>query len=150
MINDTRIRIICGIIFIIAIGIPAITILPYKSNNIQGIETIQSNNNTTNWLYKFAQDKMNDLTTSAYWSHTNSNGCNFTCRTKYLLDKNNVTWIGEDLYKGTCDLNYTMKLWNESPDHKAILDHAYTREVLITEKVNNTCFTILERIQEVK
>lgn len=90
-----------------------------------------------------AQVKMNDLVNTNYWSHTNSNGCNYDCRIKGMP----YVWMGEDLYKGTCNLAYAYKLWYASPTHAYVLRHPYKGEVILMQKMKNSndCYIVLEK-----
>lgn len=90
----------------------------------------------------FANNKLDDLQQTGHWSHTNSDGCGFQCRTMDYRDK--YTWIGENLYKGSCDIDNAYKLWEESPDHKAILDEVADTEYLeVREVEEDYCYIIL-------
>lgn len=108
---------------------------------VQPIEEVVINHPT---LKTLAQDKINDLFSTGYWSHTNSNGCDFTCRTKPYW--NYYTWIGENLYKGPCYEEMAYKLWKESPSHLEVLQHPYTEEVLLKQTYEeNHCYMVLIR-----
>ena len=95
-------------------------------------------------IKKLAQDKLNDLLSTGYWSHTNSNGCDFTCRTKPYW--NYYSWIGENLYRGVCSEDNAYRLWRESPSHLEVLQHPYTEEVLLKQIYEeNHCYMVLIR-----
>jgi hypothetical protein len=95
-------------------------------------------------ITKLAQDKLNDLALTGHWDHTNSNGCDFTCRAKPYL--NDYLWIGENLYKGVCKKENAFRLWEKSPSHLEILNHEYNQEVLLMrEYEENHCYIILIR-----
>lgn len=97
-------------------------------------------------LNELANSKLNDLLSTGYWSHTNSDGCDFNCRTKDYTENGKYLWIGENLYKGLCDINSAYRLWNQSSSHKAVLDHSFDESVLISgEYGENQCYYILER-----
>jgi hypothetical protein len=91
-----------------------------------------------------AQSKLNDLLNTGYWSHTNSNGCDFKCRTAPYL--NYYSWIGENLYRGVCDKQTAYRLWRESPTHLEILNHPCTHQVLLIEEyAPGKCYMVLEK-----
>jgi hypothetical protein len=95
-------------------------------------------------LKTLAQDKINDLFNTGYWSHTNSNGCDYTCRTKPYW--NYYSWIGENLYKGVCNKENAYKLWRTSPSHLEVLNHPCTEEViLMQEYAPDKCYIVLEK-----
>lgn len=95
-------------------------------------------------LKTLAQDKINDLFTTGYWSHTNSDGCDFKCRTKPYWKY--YSWIGENLYKGVCDKENAYRLWRESPSHLEILNHPSTEEVILMQKyAPDKCYIVLEK-----
>jgi len=93
-------------------------------------------------LRDLAETKLKDLLNTGYWSHTNSNGCDFKCRT----DGFNYSWIGENLYKGPCNIEYAMELWKGSPTHNENLQHKYTEEVILKGYyTDDYCYIILIR-----
>lgn len=95
-------------------------------------------------LQELAESKMNDLLSTGNWSHTNSNGCTFKCRTSPCLEY--YSWIGENLYKGPCNEDIAYKAWSESPSHLEVLQHPYTEEViLMQEYAPDRCYIILEK-----
>ncbi len=95
-------------------------------------------------LQELAENKMNDLLSTGNWSHTNSDGCTFNCRTSPYLEY--YSWIGENLYKGPCNEEVAYKLWRESPSHLEVLQHPYTEEViLMQEYAPNKCYIVLEK-----
>lgn len=95
-------------------------------------------------LKTLAQDKINDLFSTGYWSHTNSNGCDYTCRTKPYWKY--YSWIGENLYKGVCNKENAYRLWRTSPSHLEILNHPSTEEViLMQEYAPDKCYIVLEK-----
>jgi thioesterase domain-containing protein len=99
---------------------------------------------TTPTLKTLAQDKINDLFSTGYWSHTNSNGCDYTCRTKPYWKY--YSWIGENLYKGVCNKENAYRLWRTSPSHLEILNHPSTEEViLMQEYAPDKCYIVLEK-----
>lgn len=93
-------------------------------------------------LQFLGQSKLNDLIENNYWSHTNRDTCDFNCRTKDIS-----FWIGENLYKGPCDINDAYLAWNHSPSHKKILDHLYNVYVLYmkSDKTNQFCYVVLDK-----
>lgn len=97
-----------------------------------------------NDIEELAENKLNDLISTNYWSHTNSDGCDFSCRTRVYME--NYSWIGENLYKGTCFKERAFKEWEKSPSHKEVLDHEYNQEVLLMgEYKENACYIVLIR-----
>lgn len=108
---------------------------------VQPIEEVVINHYT---LKTLAQDKINDLFSTGYWSHTNSNGCDYTCRTKPYWKY--YSWIGENLYKGVCNKENAYRLWRTSPSHLEILNHPSTEEViLMQEYAPDKCYIVLEK-----
>jgi uncharacterized protein YkwD len=108
---------------------------------VQPIEEVVINHLT---LKTLAQDKINDLFSTGYWSHTNSNGCDYTCRTKPYWKY--YSWIGENLYKGVCNRENAYRLWRTSPSHLEILNHPSTEEViLMQEYAPDKCYIVLEK-----
>lgn len=108
---------------------------------VQPIEEVVINHPT---LKTLAQDKINDLFSTGYWSHTNSNGCDYTCRTKPYWKY--YSWIGENLYKGVCNKENAYRLWRTSPSHLEILNHPSTEEViLMQEYAPDKCYIVLEK-----
>jgi hypothetical protein len=98
------------------------------------------------FLEEIATDKMQDLLETNYWSHTNSNGCDFECRTKPY--ENRYKWIGENLYKGPCNQTTAFNMWEESPAHNDVLKHPYSHEILLEEEYKNGyCYIILIRAE---
>ena len=96
-------------------------------------------------LQLLANTKINDLFKTSYWSHTNSNGCDYNCRVK-TLDVDHQ-WIGENIYKNigkNCNINEAFAAWELSPKHKANLDHKQDKSVLVSRQINNTCYIVLE------
>jgi hypothetical protein len=99
-----------------------------------------------NGLRNLADNKMEDLMNTGYWNHTNSDGCDFNCRTDRYIDEDVFGWVGENLYRGICSIEYAYHLWEMSPAHKEILDHDYDIEVFISRKYEeDRCYFILIR-----
>lgn len=97
-------------------------------------------------LTTIAREKIKNLETTGYWSHTNSNGCSFRCRVRSYLATNGgrYSWIGENLYKGTCDVDNAYRLWELSPAHNEVLKHGYDEQVLLTGKYGGSgCYYVL-------
>lgn len=97
-------------------------------------------------LYTLAMLKLNDLVSTGYWSHDNSDGCTFMRRAeKYLVSNGGkYVWIGENIYHGVCNKRSAYKSWESSPSHKEILDHYSDEEVLVSSKSNNNeCYYVL-------
>ena len=95
-------------------------------------------------INQLAKDKLRDLVATDYWNHTNSNGCDFICRTKSYL--NDYSWIGENLYRGVCNKENAFRLWRESQSHLAVLNHEYNQEVLLMQEYEqNHCYIVLIR-----
>jgi len=94
-------------------------------------------------MNNLAQDKLNDLVATNTWSHTNSDGCNYSCRLKKFVPT--FTWIGENLYKGNCDINNALNMFQKSPIHKANLDHQFTYQTMQMQNIgNNQCYIVFE------
>ncbi len=89
--------------------------------------------------------KVNELETTQYWSHTNLNGCNFNCRVQKLNFPVNL-WVGENLYKGPCNIQNAISLFEKSPEHKAILDHQHNFGVVLKgeQDKNGNCYIVFE------
>lgn len=96
-------------------------------------------------MNNLAQQKVKDFELSDNWSHSLSNGCDFKCRAKLAGEENikgNV-WLGENLYKGTCDPQLANKLFLESPTHKANLYHENSTTLQVIKPINETdCYII--------
>lgn len=91
-----------------------------------------------------ANDKLNELVTTKYWSHTNIDGCDFHCRTMDYTTNGKYSWVGENLYHGVCDIDNAYRLWKASPTHKAVLDHEANEEYLVIEEyAPNRCYIVL-------
>lgn len=101
---------------------------------------------TPKTLYDLAYAKVQDLEQTGYWSHTNSDGCDFNCRTQEYTSNGQYSWIGENLYKGKCDIDYAYTLWQQSPSHLAVLQHAYDEEALLQGSYGeDKCYYVLIR-----
>lgn len=94
-------------------------------------------------LYLFAQAKIDDLASTGYWGHTNSDGCDFMCRVKRIYGDNNYVYLGENLYRGPCSVENAYKMWHDSPTHEEILKESYTDMVLLShEYAPGQCYII--------
>lgn len=101
---------------------------------------------TGGFLYIIAENKMDDLVKTGYFDHENSNGCDFQCRVRDY--RSEYSWIGENLYRGRCDIRTAMEKWEQSPTHKNVLDHNYTKEIILSrEYVSGWCYIILIRAE---
>lgn len=97
-------------------------------------------------IKKLAQSKLDDLLATGYWEHTNSNGCDYNCRTKEYTENGQYSWVGENLYRGICSEDNAYRLWKLSPTHKEILDHESDEEVLVSGSYGeNLCYYVLEK-----
>lgn len=97
------------------------------------------------FLQEFANAKLEDLMETGYWEHTNSDGCDFQCRTEPYRAE--YTWIGEVLYRGVCDIDNAYRAWDESPSHKEILDHEFDDEAIAIGRYDdNRCYIVLVRV----
>jgi hypothetical protein len=95
-------------------------------------------------IREFAMNKLNDLIATDFWSHTNSNGCNFTCRVQGYTRGGKYSWLGENLYRGTCDEQNAYRLWKLSPKHNEVLQHYADEQVLVhAEYADNRCYYVL-------
>lgn len=113
--------------------------------SIYKTEINRRSGNEKDWLYLLAKDKLDDLVATNYWSHTNSDGCDFgSCRVpKFAYIRN---WIGENLYKGPCDIQLAFKKWEASPSHNEVMYHYATNEILLIQEYdNNMCYIVWER-----
>ena len=91
-------------------------------------------------LHIFGAKKLIDLQ-AGNWSH-DSIGCNYQCR----VNKTMYSWVGENLYKGDCDVNQAYKLWNNSPTHLALLQKQSDIELLsVSIPVDGQCYIILNK-----
>ena len=101
---------------------------------------------TGEFLCVIAEAKMDDLIRTGYFEHENSNGCDFKCRIQDYHSEYN--WIGENLYRGECDIRTAMEMWGKSPTHKDVLDHSYSNEVILSEEYQDGfCYIILIRAE---
>lgn len=94
-------------------------------------------------LFNLASSKIEDLNKTGYWSHTNENGCDYNCRVKQVSA--NYSWMGENLYKGPCDIVKAMDMFEHSPEHKANLDHNFDNiNILISKQKDGNCYMAFE------
>jgi hypothetical protein len=93
------------------------------------------------YLYNFGEEKIQDLLNTGYWSHSNSNGCDFNCRASEYMGT--YSGIGENLYRGKCDVDYAYELWEGSITHKEVLDWETEEEVLIKRAYKDGCYIVL-------
>lgn len=78
------------------------------------------------------------------WSH-NDGTCDLKCRAAKVELFNEVGWIGENLYRGgSCDIREVMRLWEESPTHKEVLDSDYKYGVMLIYKDLDYCYITLD------
>ena len=94
-------------------------------------------------IREFAMNKLNDLMATGYLSHTNSNGCNFTCRVQDYTRTGKYSWIAENLYWGICSEQNAYRLWRLSPAHNRALQHYADEQVLVHGEVNGRCYYVL-------
>lgn len=95
----------------------------------------------------FAEEKAIYLESTNEWEH-DSNGCNFDCRVNSSEINKYTTWVGENLYKGKCDIDSAYKLWEQSPTHKAVLDHSSDYEYTATSKYKkDQCYYVLIKVE---
>ena len=98
--------------------------------------------------------KLENMTKTQYFEHTDKNGCTFECRiTKYYprsLDHD----VRENLYHGICDESNAYNLWIKSPTHKANLDKIPGSDFIIFKMVpdnandgRNWCYATLEIVR---
>lgn len=90
------------------------------------------------YLSQFTKDKMTDLLKTDFFEHTNSNGCDFDCRTK----EQPGPVIGEDLYKGPCSLAMAYAMWLNSPKHKEVLEKGFNQVVIMGEQKEDMCYIV--------
>lgn len=102
----------------------------------------ESNTNIVSGMKALASNKLDDLVKTGYWSHTNSNGCDFRCRASRYV--NGYSWIGENLYRGKCSTENAYRLWEKSPEHKEILEHDSEYQILMQRSyTEDSCYIIL-------
>ena len=138
-----------GIILLILAGIIGGIIMAQAFLDVQTKEKIvtkvveveKPEGKELNYLSTLANDKLKDLGNTDYWSHTNSDGCDFGCRAAKPSDRPLET-VGENLYKGNCDLETSLRLWKESPTHKAILDKGFTNLVMMGKQKGDMCYVV--------
>jgi hypothetical protein len=96
-------------------------------------------------LQGLAQEKVNDLVETNYWEHTNSDGCDFKCRTQGYTNDGRYSWIGENLYRtsGRCNEQEAYQLWKESPTHNFVLEHEADEEILLQGSNDDYCYLVL-------
>lgn len=97
-------------------------------------------------LSDLANLKLRDLVRSGVWSHTNSDGCTFKCRSdKYLYTYGGqYYWVGENLYRGVCSIENAYRLWRLSPAHYEVLRHYSDEQVLVgAEYKPGYCYYVL-------
>jgi uncharacterized protein YkwD len=94
-------------------------------------------------LQKIVDAKLNELMTTNYFEHENTDGCNLDCRTQKEGWKG--LWLGENLYYGTCDLTNAINLWNQSPAHKEILESEFNFGNLVIGQADEKgyCYMVL-------
>jgi uncharacterized protein YkwD len=77
---------------------------------------------------------------SGNWSHDMASGITFQERVQYM----EYGWIGENLYKGSsCDLRIAMNMWQESEEHREVLDHDYDEGIILIKKQDEVCYIIM-------
>jgi hypothetical protein len=97
-------------------------------------------------IKELAQTKLKDLMETNNWSHTNSDGCDYNCRTNGYTEDGKYSWVGENLYRGICNSENAYSLWKLSPTHNEILLHEYDEQILISGKwEDGTCYMVLEK-----
>jgi uncharacterized protein YkwD len=95
-------------------------------------------------LFFFGSSQMSVLK-EGYWSHWESDNCDFNCRIEKYEVLGQVEWAGEVLYKGnTCDIRYAIELWEKSESHKRVLDEDYDTGIMLISKENNTCYIVFD------
>jgi len=144
--ENKKVRVtICIVVLLILLSAGCLFRLPQEqplTEETQAIKQVTSESGLT----VIAKEKVKDLETTGYWSHTNSNGCSFRCRVRSYLATNGgrYSWIGENLYKGTCDVDNAYGLWELSPAHNEVLKHGYDEQVLLTGKYGESgCYYVL-------
>lgn len=142
------------IIILLLVNIYFFSILLHKENNppkpevvyVETQEAIKEQSPITKLVVedmtKKAFSKAEDLQTTGFWSHTNSDGTTFSSRVNDRL----TNYYGENLYHGICDLRVAFQLWEKSPTHKQILDqnYKYANLLLVPDNTNeNLCYAVL-------
>lgn len=88
-------------------------------------------------IYQLSAEKINDLVQTNVWSHTSSDGKDFSFRAHTLLG--NAT-AGENLYKGACDIELMIKMWRESETHNKVLNMPIGSAILNIHKTDFGCY----------
>lgn len=95
-----------------------------------------------NDLYTVSRLKINDLVSTGYWSHDNSDGCDLKCRLENMIG-DDIEEVGESLYHGECDIRTAISLWEQSPAHKELLDEDYRSAILLVTASEDDCYITL-------
>lgn len=83
-------------------------------------------------LYGLTKDRMDDYLATTYWpkgQHELSTGITFQQRV--LQTEKSSDKYGEVMYRGSCDLRAIVRAWEDSPEHRAVLDKKYPNGVLL-------------------
>jgi len=116
----------------------------YTNEEILSPDPLQPQIIVTYDLHTLAQNKLSDLLRTGYWSHSNSDGCNFSCRVNRYSLLSKYSWVGENLYRGVCSVDNAYRLWKTSPTHYEILQHASDEQVLVqAEYKEGRCYIVL-------
>jgi len=95
-------------------------------------------------LYEIVDLKLNDLVSTDYWSHVNSDGKTLHDR---RLEANIQKETGEVLAKGYCTLPKVVEAWLQSPTHKDIIVDYWDSAVIRFERDGMNCYWVGEYIR---
>lgn len=86
-------------------------------------------------LFQMAMDEIKDYEENDDFNHGTSEGLNFSQKIKKYSWSKKKKVIRENLYKGPKgDIRHIVKMWNDSPKHKANLDKDFDRVIIIIKK----------------
>lgn len=110
---------------------------------IQTFKNLLTGRDKLQILEDMATEKLIDLMQTDYFEHTNKDGTTFETR---VLRQGSIGWIGENLYKGpSTDIREHVRMWDESPTHKAVLDHDIKYAVILVARKNkDTVYSVME------
>lgn len=84
-------------------------------------------------LYDLTDKHIVDYVESGYWPIDHELSTGETFHDRIYSDDVPAGKYSEVMYRGPCDVRNMVKLWDESPTHKAVLDKEYQHGVLIYE-----------------
>lgn len=99
-------------------------------------------------LYEFSRAKLDDLVFTNHWAHEDSDGTTLDQRVQKTFALFGG-WVGEDLYKGKCDIKTVIDLWTKSPEHNEVLEHEGEYIVLLmSPQKESGCYATLHKYQK--